>query len=88
MAASRLSDITDIQVYCLPNNLTAETMYFNRVKETTFVLAFDLLHGIPTIQLQQCLSIACTFQYKGQYLMSETCLIEWGNEKDLTWFSK
>jgi hypothetical protein len=84
----RLNDINQVQVYCLPNNLITETMYFNKSKETVFTIAFDVLHDISIAELKQSLNIACTFQYKGRYHMTETCLIEWLGDQDLTWFSE
>lgn len=88
MCIRRLSDISKVQVYCLPNNLINETMQLSKSEGTMFSLAFDVLYDISIAELTQRLRIACTFQYKGQYHMTETCLIEWRDDQDLSWFSE
>lgn len=85
----RHANVQQTHLCCLPNRFLPETTCLNKCSNAEYqrlFLCFDLLPDTCIDDVQSELRIYCNYQQGTQTLSTETCLIEWLDGKNLSWF--
>ncbi|KAL7310437.1 hypothetical protein PS15m_009941 [Mucor circinelloides] len=83
------ANVQQTHLCCLPNRFLPETTCLNKCSNAEYqrlFLCFDLLPDTCIDDVQSELRIYCNYQQGTQTLSTETCLIEWLDGKNLSWF--
>ncbi|CAO3638086.1 unnamed protein product [Mucor fragilis] len=83
------ASVQHTRLCCLPNRCLPETTCLNKCNNDEYqrlFLCFDLLPDARVEDIQSTLRTYCSYQLGTQTLSTETCLIEWLDEKNLSWF--
>lgn len=89
MSIHRQASVQHTRLCCLPNRCLPETTCLNKCNNDEYqrlFLCFDLLPDARVEDIQSTLRTYCSYQLGTQTLSTETCLIEWLDEKNLSWF--